>query len=79
MPLKPGFIGPWWLDRHGRPTQLHAEIEADLHYARTYSIWLDLRILAAVGWVLLAGWTPRTASKRQSEWYDAQLTQERND
>jgi lipopolysaccharide/colanic/teichoic acid biosynthesis glycosyltransferase len=79
MPLKPGFIGPWWLDRHGRPTQLHAEIEADLHYARSYSIWLDLRILAAVGWVLLAGWTRRTASKRQSEWYDAQLTQERND
>jgi lipopolysaccharide/colanic/teichoic acid biosynthesis glycosyltransferase len=79
MPLKPGFIGPWWLDRHGRPTQLHAEIEADLHYARSYSIWLDLRILAAVGWVLLAGWTHRTASKRQSEWYDAQLTQERND
>jgi lipopolysaccharide/colanic/teichoic acid biosynthesis glycosyltransferase len=53
--LKPGFIGPWWLSGHGRPVELQAEIEADLNYARTYSIWLDLRVLIAVGWVLLTG------------------------
>lgn len=55
-PLKPGFIGPWWLSGHGRPVELQAEIQADLNYARTYSIWLDLRILIAVGWGLLTGW-----------------------
>jgi lipopolysaccharide/colanic/teichoic acid biosynthesis glycosyltransferase len=56
MPLKPGFIGPWWLSGHERPKVLQAEIEADLNYARSYSIWLDLRILVAVTWVLLTGW-----------------------
>ena len=55
-PLKPGFIGPWWLFGQGRPAELQAEIEADLNYARRYSIWLDLRILAAVALVLLSGW-----------------------
>jgi putative colanic acid biosynthesis UDP-glucose lipid carrier transferase len=52
-PLKPGFIGPWWLTGRRRPAELHDEIEADLNYARSYSIWLDLRILLAVGWDLL--------------------------
>ena len=61
-PLKPGFIGPWWLSGQGRPTELQAEIEADLNYARRYSIWLDLRILIAVGWVLLAGSRRRAKS-----------------
>jgi lipopolysaccharide/colanic/teichoic acid biosynthesis glycosyltransferase len=56
MPLKPGFIGPWWLSGHGRPSELAVEIEADLNYARSYSIWLDLRILLTVAWVLLTGW-----------------------
>lgn len=58
--LKPGFIGPWWLSGHGRPTQVQQEIETDLNYARSYSIWLDLRILLAVSWVLL------TSSMRHS-------------
>jgi lipopolysaccharide/colanic/teichoic acid biosynthesis glycosyltransferase len=79
VPLKPGFIGPWWLSGHGRPAKLQAEIEADLHYARTYSIWLDLRILAAVTWVLLAGWIRRSGYTRENKWLDAQLTRERND
>jgi len=54
--LKPGFIGPWWLSGQHRPAELHEEIEADLNYARSYSIWLDLRILLAVAWALLTGW-----------------------
>jgi lipopolysaccharide/colanic/teichoic acid biosynthesis glycosyltransferase len=54
--LKPGFIGPWWLSGRGRPIAVHEEIEADLGYARSYSIWLDLRILLAVAWVLLTSW-----------------------
>jgi lipopolysaccharide/colanic/teichoic acid biosynthesis glycosyltransferase len=54
--LKPGFIGPWWLSGHGRPAEVNEEIEADLNYARSYSIWLDLRILLAVGWALLTSW-----------------------
>jgi putative colanic acid biosynthesis UDP-glucose lipid carrier transferase len=79
MPLKPGFIGPWWLSGQGRPTKLQAEIEADLHYARSYSIWLDLRILAAVAWVLLIGWTRRTVSPPENQWLDAQLAREQDD
>ena len=65
-PLKPGFIGPWWLSGHSRPTELQEEIEADLNYARRYSIWLDLRILLAVGWVVLTGSrrSAKTAAKR---------------
>ena len=54
-PLKPGFIGPWWLTGRRRPSDLHKEIEADLNYARSYSIWLDIRILLAVMWDLMAG------------------------
>jgi lipopolysaccharide/colanic/teichoic acid biosynthesis glycosyltransferase len=79
MPLKPGFIGPWWLSGRGRPAKLQAEIEADLHYARSYSIWLDLRILAAVAWVLLIGWTRRTVSPPENQWLDAQLAREQDD
>jgi lipopolysaccharide/colanic/teichoic acid biosynthesis glycosyltransferase len=79
MPLKPGFIGPWWLSGHGRPAQLQAEIEADLNYARSYSIWLDLRILIAVGWMLLTGWIRGIASRREQRLARAQLTQETDD
>jgi lipopolysaccharide/colanic/teichoic acid biosynthesis glycosyltransferase len=79
MPLKPGFIGPWWLSGHGRPAQLQAEIEADLNYARSYSIWLDLRILVAVGWVLLTGWIRRIGSRREQQRISAPLTQEADD
>ena len=61
-PLKPGFIGPWWFSGRRRPVELQEEIEADLNYARSYSIWLDLRILLAVGWTLLTGWTERSGS-----------------
>jgi lipopolysaccharide/colanic/teichoic acid biosynthesis glycosyltransferase len=53
--LKPGFIGPWWLSGQSRPVDLKDEIEADLSYARSYSIWLDLRILLAVAWVFASG------------------------
>ena len=65
-PLKPGFIGPWWLTGHSRPTELQEEIEADLNYARRYSIWLDLRILLAVPVVLVAGWR-RTAEAQSKQ------------
>jgi lipopolysaccharide/colanic/teichoic acid biosynthesis glycosyltransferase len=66
-PLKPGFIGPWWLTGQHRPTDLPEEIEADLNYARTYSIWMDLKILLAVGWTLLAEWTRRATRRPGSE------------
>src|ERR1700687_142755 len=74
MPLKPGFLGPWWLSGRGRPAQLQAEIEADLNYARSYSIWMDLRILVAVAWVLLTGWIRRIESKREEQRVSAHLT-----
>jgi lipopolysaccharide/colanic/teichoic acid biosynthesis glycosyltransferase len=67
MALKPGFVGPWWLSGQGRPLAVQDEIEADLHYARSYSVWMDLRILIAVSWKLAVGWTlrPATAGDRQ--------------
>jgi lipopolysaccharide/colanic/teichoic acid biosynthesis glycosyltransferase len=65
--LKPGFIGPWWLSGHGRPAEVQEEIEADLNYARSYSIWLDLRILLAVGWVLLTSWIRGAASRSERQ------------
>jgi lipopolysaccharide/colanic/teichoic acid biosynthesis glycosyltransferase len=71
-PLKPGFIGPWWLSGRYRPAELHEEIEADLNYARSYSIWMDLRILLAVGWTLVAGWA-RRAGHRPSSSLNVQL------
>lgn len=54
--LKPGFIGPWWLSGRGRPTGVHEEIEADLLYARSYTIWMDLWILLGVSRTLFSGW-----------------------
>jgi lipopolysaccharide/colanic/teichoic acid biosynthesis glycosyltransferase len=66
-PLKPGFIGPWWLTGQHRPADLTQEIEADLNYARTYSIWMDLKILLAVGWTLLAEWARRANRQPGSE------------
>lgn len=54
--LKPGFIGPWWLSGQGRPRRIEDEVEADLHYARHYTIWMDLRILLAVAPALLTSW-----------------------
>ena len=41
--LKPGFIGPWWLSGQGRPVGVEEEVEADLRYARYYTVWMDLR------------------------------------
>jgi lipopolysaccharide/colanic/teichoic acid biosynthesis glycosyltransferase len=54
--LKPGFIGPWWLSYSHRPTMIQLEIRADLEYARSYTIWADLRILQSVAFTLIANW-----------------------
>jgi lipopolysaccharide/colanic/teichoic acid biosynthesis glycosyltransferase len=52
--LKPGFIGPWWLQ--GREVDsLEDEVEADLRYARSYTFWMDVRILWSVLLALLGG------------------------
>lgn len=56
--LKPGFLGPWWLLDRGEPASLDEEIEVDLHYARAYTAWMDLRILAAVLHALLTHRVP---------------------
>lgn len=47
--MKPGFIGPWWLLRNGRPTTVDEEVAVDLRYARGYTIWMDVRILWDAG------------------------------
>ena len=46
--LKPGFFGPWWLSGRANPANLKEEIEADLRYARSYTFWMDVRILLLV-------------------------------
>lgn len=51
--LRPGFIGPWWLVRQGRPGAVEDEIELDLRYARSYTIWMDVRVLLRVAASLL--------------------------
>lgn len=54
LSMKPGLIGPWWLIRQaGR--DVDAEIAADLAYARSYTVWLDLVIVLRAVFTLLAG------------------------
>ena len=59
---KPGFIGPWWLVRMGRPADVRAEITYDLHYVRNYSIWLDVQLLIQAARGLL-GFSHRMPSR----------------
>jgi lipopolysaccharide/colanic/teichoic acid biosynthesis glycosyltransferase len=62
--LKPGFIGPWWVQ--GRQVDsLEEEVAADLRYARSYTFWMDLRILWSVLQALFGG--KMAAERTQSD------------
>jgi len=62
--LKPGVLGPWWLAGADRPTELRDEIAVDYLYARTYTLWLDFRILLRVLSTIMAGKLPVGGGKR---------------
>lgn len=70
--LRPGFIGPWWLVRQGRPGAADEEIRLDLEYARNYTIWMDLRVLLRVAGSLLGG---RRSGSTKSAATSAQVKQ----
>jgi lipopolysaccharide/colanic/teichoic acid biosynthesis glycosyltransferase len=50
---KPGFIGPWWLVGKSEPESKVEEIHYDLHYLRSYSVWMDAHIVVQVARALL--------------------------
>jgi lipopolysaccharide/colanic/teichoic acid biosynthesis glycosyltransferase len=50
--LKPGLLGPWWLVS-SEPMAVEKEIEADLRYARSYTLLMDLLIFWRVALALL--------------------------
>ena len=45
--VRPGLIGPWWMLSGSRQLSIISEVMADLAYIRTYSIWSDIRLVAA--------------------------------
>jgi lipopolysaccharide/colanic/teichoic acid biosynthesis glycosyltransferase len=42
LSVRPGFIGPWW---EGTPRGAEEEIQLDIRYIQTYSVWSDLQVL----------------------------------
>jgi exopolysaccharide biosynthesis polyprenyl glycosylphosphotransferase len=51
---KPGITGLWQV--HGRSrTTFDEMVRLDVHYGRTWSIWLDLKILLLTPWAVLTG------------------------
>ncbi len=54
LEAKPGVTGPWQV--HGRSrTTFDEMVRIDLHYARTHSLWTDIKILAATPRAMLTG------------------------
>lgn len=45
--VRPGLTGPWWLLSGSRRLSIANEVMADLAYIRSYSIWSDVRLVAA--------------------------------
>ena len=54
MKMKPGITGLWQVT--GRSSTTFDEmVRLDLEYARMWSLWLDIKILAQTPWVVLTG------------------------
>jgi lipopolysaccharide/colanic/teichoic acid biosynthesis glycosyltransferase len=54
LEAKPGLTGPWQV--HGRSrTTFDEMVRLDLRYARTHSLWTDIKILAATPRAMLKG------------------------
>lgn len=54
LEMKPGITGIWQVSGRSRTT-FDEMVRMDLNYTRTWSLWLDLKILVATPWVLLTG------------------------
>jgi len=51
---KPGVTGPWQVDGRSRTT-FDEMVRLDLRYARTHSLWTDIKILAATPRAMFSG------------------------
>jgi len=56
--VRPGLTGPWWLLSGSRYLSIANEVVADLAYIRAYSIWSDVRLVAATARRLLSRGRP---------------------
>jgi lipopolysaccharide/colanic/teichoic acid biosynthesis glycosyltransferase len=54
LEAKPGITGLWQVNGRSRTT-FDEMVRLDLHYARTYSVWTDLKILLATPRAVLSG------------------------
>jgi lipopolysaccharide/colanic/teichoic acid biosynthesis glycosyltransferase len=54
LEAKPGVTGLWQVEGRSRTT-FDEMVRLDLRYARTYSLWMDIRILAATPRAMLTG------------------------
>ena len=54
LEAKPGVTGLWQVSGRSRTT-FDEMVRLDLRYARGWSLWLDLRILAQTPWAVLSG------------------------
>jgi lipopolysaccharide/colanic/teichoic acid biosynthesis glycosyltransferase len=66
--VRPGLTGPWWLLSGSRRLSIANEVVADLAYIRSYSIWVDVRLVAATARRLLKrGWTSPSTPAGEAE------------
>src|ERR1700722_2461365 len=54
LEVKPGVTGLWQVSGRSR-TRFDEMVRLDLRYCRTWSIWLDLKILLATPWAVFTG------------------------
>lgn len=54
LEAKPGVTGPWQVYGRSRTT-FDEMVRLDLHYARTHSLWTDIKILAATPAAMISG------------------------
>jgi lipopolysaccharide/colanic/teichoic acid biosynthesis glycosyltransferase len=54
MELKPGITGLWQVKGRSS-TNFDEMVRLDLHYARTWSLWLDIQLLACTPYAMLKG------------------------
>ena len=54
LEAKPGITGLWQVKGRSRTT-FDEMVRLDLQYARTYSLWMDIRILLATPRAVISG------------------------
>jgi lipopolysaccharide/colanic/teichoic acid biosynthesis glycosyltransferase len=53
--IKPGITGNWQVSGRNVIDDFDQIVKLDLQYIDTWSLWLDLKLLARTFWVVLAG------------------------